>query len=83
MRAVTYLIGGVIVLGLTTWAEARPPARGYTLVISARQTMTRFDYPTLAACQRARDEAQRQADRLPPGAAAFNSGVVTMCVPRT
>ena len=57
--------------------------RQHTLIISDGQAMTRMDYATGDACQRAKDVvlAQVGAQRLPNGT-YLTSSVKVFCVPR-
>ena len=68
--------------------QTTPPERlgpgPHTLVITDRDAMTRIDYKTGAACQRARDEVRRQVEP-PPNTAGVIYGrpsTKAFCVPR-
>lgn len=56
----------------------------HTLVISNGKTMTRIDYKTGPACQKARDETRRQMAPPPSSSGVIYgpSSVKAFCVPR-
>lgn len=65
-----------------------PPERlgpgPHTLVIASQTGMTRMDYKSGAACQKARDEVRRQVARPPSRAGVIYGQPTTtaVCVPR-
>lgn len=56
----------------------------HTLVISDGKVMTRFDYKSGPACQKARDDARRQVapPNNTPGVVYGRPSVKAICVPR-